>query len=265
MKDLQKSRDDRGIAIDRVGVSDLRYPVVVLDKTEKKQHTVANITLSVDLPHHFKGTHMSRFLEVLNRHHGEITMHTVPAILRELQERLEAERAHISLCFPYFIKKAAPVTRAEGMMDYQCAFIGERAENTDDFLLEAEIPVTSLCPCSKEISKYGAHNQRSRVSIRVRTRRRENGMWDFIWIEELIAIAEASASAPLFSLLKRSDEKLLTELAYDNPVFVEDLARDIARKLTEEERIDWFRVRCVNEESIHNHNAFAEITWSRNH
>lgn len=263
MKDVQGSADDRGISIDRVGVSQLRYPIVVWDKSEEKQHTVAEISLSVDLPHPFKGTHMSRFVEVLNRHHGEITMKAFPLILKELQETLEAQRAHMVAQFPYFLNKPAPVTRLKGMLDYFCQFSGERAGEEEDFLLTVEVPVTSLCPCSKEISDQGAHNQRSRVSITVRTRKTPEGLWELVWIEDLIALAEASASAPLYSLLKRADEKQVTEQAYANPVFVEDLVRGVAQRLVEDERILWFHVKSVNEESIHNHNAFAEITWAR--
>lgn len=259
MLDVQSSPDERGIAIDRVGVSDLRYPIVVLDRQNREQHTVATLTLSVDLPHHFKGTHMSRFVEVLNQHHGDMTMRTIPAILEELKVRLEAEKAHIEVEFPYFLSKAAPVTGMKADIDYDCRFTGEANGSKSDFVMEVTVPVTSLCPCSKEISAYGAHNQRSRVTIAVRTRKKEDGSWDFVWIEELIDIAEKSASAPLYSLLKRPDEKFVTEQAYDNPVFVEDLVRGVAGRLKEDERITWFRVRSVNEESIHNHNAFAEI------
>lgn len=263
MKDVQNLEDTRGIPIDRVGVSDLRYPIVVLDQENKEQHSVANIALSVDLPHHFKGTHMSRFVEVLNRHHGDMTMRTIPTILAELKERLEAERTHIDVSFPYFLVKKAPVTESEGLVDYDCCFSGEMSDDDSDFTLEVVVPVTSLCPCSKEISSYGAHNQRSRVGISVKTRKKDDGTWDFVWIEELIRVAEHSASAPLYSLLKRPDEKFVTEQAYDNPVFVEDLVRGVASELMQDDRIVWFRVRSVNEESIHNHNAFAEIRWSR--
>jgi GTP cyclohydrolase I len=263
MKDVQNSADSRGIALDKVGVSNLRYPIKVLDKDNNEQATVATIALSVNLPHHFKGTHMSRFVEVLNRHHGDMTMRTIPSILTELRERLEAESAHIEVAFPYFIDKPAPVTKAKGQVDYDCIFTGNMTGKEVDFVMEVIVPVTSLCPCSKEISSYGAHNQRSRVHIAVRTRKSPDGGWDFVWIEELIEAAEKSASAPLYSLLKRPDEKFVTELAYDNPVFVEDLVRNVSLRLKEDDRITWFRVRSVNEESIHNHNAFAEVSWRR--
>jgi GTP cyclohydrolase I len=260
MIDVQSSGDSRGIPIDRVGVSDLRYPITVLDRYNQEQHTVATISLSVDLPHHFKGTHMSRFVEVLNRHRGDMTMRTIPIILNELKERLDAENAHIEVAFPYFIEKAAPVSGALGLMDYDCKFIGETNGQGLIFIMEIGVPVTSLCPCSREISARGAHNQRSRVTISVKFSQPDEEPCDFIWIEELIEIAEKSASAPLYSLLKRPDEKFVTEQAYDNPVFVEDLVRNVAGILSKDNRITWYRVRSVNEESIHNHNAFAEIT-----
>ena len=160
MKDVQNSEDTRGIAIDRVGVCDVRYTISVLDKDNKQQNTVATIDLSVDLPHHFKGTHMSRFIEILNRRHGEITMKNIPEILNELKERLDAERSHIEISFPYFLNKAAPATGKKAQIDYNCCFIAESGKSENDFILKVEVPVTSLCPCSKEISEYGAHNQR---------------------------------------------------------------------------------------------------------
>ncbi len=222
MKDVQRSRDTRGIDIDRVGVSDLRYPITVLDRENREQHTVGTFALSVDLPHHFKGTHMSRFIEVLNEHHGEITLRTVPAMLEKLKTRLEAERAHIEVSFPYFVTKAAPVSGAKAMVDLNCTFIAEADERAQDFLLKVEVPVTSLCPCSRDISDYGAHNQRGFITFSIRTRRDRKGNWGFVWIEELVDIAEASASAPIYALLKRRDERHVTMQAYDNPVFVED-------------------------------------------
>jgi len=259
MKDVQNSRDNRGIHIDQVGVSALRYPITVLDKTNKAQATVGTFSLSVDLPHHFKGTHMSRFIEVLNEHHGEITLRTVPRILRKLRGRLEAERAHVTVEFPYFITKAAPVSGAKAMVDLSCAFIAETNGGIDDFLLKVEVPVTSLCPCSKEISDYGAHNQRGLVTITVRTKKNRKG-WQFVWIEELAEIAARSASAPIYALLKRADERHVTMQAYDNPVFVEDIVRNAAGILKKDKRIAWFEVRADNQESIHNHSAFAVVT-----
>ena len=265
MKDVQNSEDTRGIAIDRVGVCDVRYPISVLDKDNKQQNTVATIDLSVDLPHHFKGTHMSRFIEILNRRHGEITMKNIPEILNELKERLDAERSHIEISFPYFLNKAAPATGKKAQIDYNCCLIAESGKSDNDLILKEEVPVTSLCPCSKEISEYGAHNQRGYVTIEVRTRKTDSGEWDFVWIEELIEMAEQSASAPLYALLKREDEKFVTEQAYDNPVFVEDLVRNVALRLKQDERMTSYRVKTVNNESIHAHNAFAVVqssNWS---
>ena len=260
LKDIQKSADKRGIYIDRVGVSDLRYPLTVLDRTNKAQNTVGTFSLSVDLPHHFKGTHMSRFLEVLNEHHGEMSLWTLPEMLLRLQKRLEARRAHIEVEFTYFVRKAAPVSGAEALIDLQCTFIAEAFGADQDFLVKVRVPVTSLCPCSKEISEYGAHNQRGFITFTVRTKRDRKGMWQFVWIEELLTIAERSASAPIYALLKRPDERLVTMQAYDNPVFVEDMVRNAAAKLKADKRIAWFEVRADNQESIHNHTAFAVVS-----
>lgn len=261
--DVQNRHDDRAIPIDQVGVSDLRYPITVLDKTEGKQETIARLTMSVNLPHHFKGTHMSRFVETLNHHRGEVTMRTLPTILHELKTRLEAESAHIEVTFPYFMERAAPVTGAKALMDYECMFIGDVNGYGDAFTLGVTVPVTSLCPCSKEIADYGAHNQRGFVTMYVRGLPDEDGKPALIWIEELIDVAEQSASAPVYALLKRPDERHVTMQAYDNPVFVEDIVRNVAMKLQEDPRIAWFRVHVVNQESIHNHQAFARIEWER--
>ena len=259
MKDIQSTPDTRGIAIDQVGVCDLLYPITVLDRENQKQQCAAKVSLSVSLPHHFKGTHMSRFLQVLAEHQGEFTMRTVPAILHDLKKRLDAESAHIEVEFPYFIQRKAPVSGLSAPMDYLCTFIGESNGTSDDFLLRVRVPVGTLCPCSKEISDYGAHNQRGYVTITVRTRKKEDGAWDFLWIEELVDIAEKSASAPIYPLLKRTDERHVTMQAYDNPVFVEDVVRNAAAQLKAYPRIEWFEVRTVNHESIHNHSAFAVV------
>ena len=263
MYDVQNHRDDRQIPIDKVGVCDLQYPIVVLDRHSQRQSTTAKLSMSVNLPHEFKGTHMSRFIEVLNAHRGEITMRTLPLILRELKTRLDAESAHMEVSFPYFLERQAPISGAVGLMDYQCQFTGEANGGTSDFVLSVCVPVTSLCPCSKAISDYGAHNQRGQVTIEVRTRQAEDGLPTLIWIEELVEFAESSASAPVYALLKRQDERHVTMQAYDNPVFVEDLVRNVALKLQSDERVTWFRVHALNQESIHNHNAFAEIERGR--
>ena len=263
MYDVQNHRDDRQIPIDKVGVCDLQYPIVVLDRQSQRQSTTAKLSMSVNLPHEFKGTHMSRFIEVLNAHRGEITMRTLPIILSELKTKLDAESAHMEVTFPYFLERNAPVSGAAGLMDYQCQFTGEANGARSDFVLSVCVPVTSLCPCSKAISDYGAHNQRGQVTIEVRTRQADDGLPTLIWIEELVEVAESSASAPVYALLKRQDERHVTMQAYDNPVFVEDLVRNVALKLQSDERVAWFRVHVLNQESIHNHNAFAQIEWHR--
>ena len=262
LPDIQNTPDVRGIDIDQVGVSNLSYPIVVLDRENSEQHTTASISLSVSLPHHFKGTHMSRFIEVLNRHRGNLAIGTVPLILEELKTELDAESSRMEVRFPYFIERSAPVSGSKALMDYGCAFIGEADQTSTDFILQVEVPVASLCPCSKEISDYGAHNQRGVISIETRSVRDEHGP-KMIWIEELVEIAESSASAPLYPLLKRPDERHVTMQAFDNPMFVEDMVRAAAQALKNDERVDWFRVKARNNESIHNHDAFAIVSWKR--
>ena len=261
--DIQKTPDVRGIDINQVGVCDLTYPIVVLDRDNQRQNATASISMSVNLPHHFKGTHMSRFLQVLAKHQGEVTLRTLPAILQELRQRLDAEAAHIEVEFTYFLLRTAPVSGLKAPMDYRCTFIGESNGKTDDFILRVAVPVSTLCPCSKMISDYGAHNQRGYVTMSVRMNRDAQGSWDMVWIEELIAVAEKSASAPIYPLLKRTDERFVTMQAYDNPVFVEDVVRNVAALLRDDPRIAWFEVRTVNHESIHNHSAFAVVTMDR--
>jgi len=263
LEDVQNRNDERQIPIDQVGVCDLRYPITVLDRNHEKQQTIARLSLSVGLPHHFKGTHMSRFIEVLDRHRGEVTMRTVPAILAELRTRLDAEQAQISVEFPYFLERAAPVSGAKSLMEYDCSFRAEMDGGDVDFVLGVKVPVTSLCPCSKAISDYGAHNQRGYLTMEVRTGHPPGSEPGFVWIEELIEVAEQSASAPVYPLLKREDERHVTMQAYDNPVFVEDMVRNVAVRLKGDPRVAWFRVHAVNHESIHNHGAFARIEWRR--
>lgn len=261
--DMQNNHDDRRIPIDQVGVSDLKYPIVVFDRAQGKQETVARLTMSVSLPHHFKGTHMSRFIEVLNEHRGEMTIRTLPIMLEVLKGRLEAESARIEVAFPYFLEREAPVSHAKGLMDYECSFVCETNGNGTDFVLGVKVPVTTLCPCSKAISDYGAHNQRGYVTIEVRAISNDAGAPHIIWIEELIDIAEKSGSAPVYALLKRADERHVTMQAFDNPVFVEDVVRNVAMLLQNDSRVAWFSVRSVNQESIHNHSAFAHVEWAR--
>src|SRR5262249_43912051 len=262
MEDVQSRLDGRGVALDEVGVTGLRYPIVVLDRARGEQHTVAQIAMSVNLSHHFKGTHMSRFLEVLNEHRGEVTMNTLPTILQCVQDRLQAESARIEVAFPYFLEREAPVTAARALMDYNCAFIGKRYAGRNDFLLRVETPITTLCPCSKAISDYGAHNQRGYVTIDVKSQTDEKGEHRLIWIEELIEVAERSASAPVYPLLKRPDERYVTMQAFDNPVFVEDVVRSVAIELLADARVSWFRIHARNDESIHNHSVFAQLEGS---
>jgi len=259
LPDIQKIADTRGIAIDQVGISDLKYPIQVLDRNGKPFSVVAEISMSVHLPHHFKGTHMSRFLEVLTSHEGEITMRTLPAILRDLKAKLDAESAYIDVKFSYFIEKEAPVSKAKGKVGFECAFIGSSNGVKDDFALRVKVPVTTLCPCSKEISDRGAHNQRGYVTLEVKTRELSPGKWDIIWIEELVEVAERSASAPVYSVLKRTDERYVTMQAYDNPAFVEDVVRHCSILLNTDKRIQSYKIEVVNQESIHEHNAFAKI------
>lgn len=253
--DTQNLPDHREVAIDRVGVKNLRFPILVRDKAHTSQHTVATVSLTVDLPHHFKGTHMSRFIEVLNHHGTVIHVDNIKVILRELQTRLDAEAAHVEFEFPYFIEKKAPVTGASGLLEYTVRFNATAHQDDSEFEVTVMVPVTTLCPCSKAISKHGAHNQRSLVTFAVRF----SGP---VWIEDLIQMVETSASAELFSLLKRPDEKAVTERAYEHPVFVEDLVRNIAVKANADPRIIWYKVEAENYESIHNHNAYAMIEKS---
>lgn len=263
LADVQNSKDGRGVALDQVGVRDLKYPITVLDRDEETQQTVAEISMSVGLPQEFKGTHMSRFVEVLNEHRGEFTMRTLPNILQTLRQRLEAEQARIEMEFPYFLERTAPVTEKNALMDYDCSFIGEMNGKESTFTLGVTVPVTSLCPCSKEISDEGAHNQRGHVDVQIRSVPKDDGTPTMIWIEEIVEMAESAASAPLYPLLKRPDERHVTMEAYQNPAFVEDTTRDMAVKLKEDERVAWFHLQVENFESIHNHNAFAEVQWNR--
>jgi GTP cyclohydrolase I len=252
LKDTQSERDDRQLPIDRVGVRSLRFPLRIRDRDSALQHTVATVSLAVDLPHHYKGTHMSRFVEVLHAHGSELTVDTIAGMPMELIKKLHADKAHVEFRFPYFRAKKAPVSGAEGLLDYGVVFEVNADKDSSDFVLTVEVPVTTLCPCSKAISARGAHNQRGIVTLAVR-------FSEPVWIEDLIELVEASASAQLYSLLKRPDEKFVTEAAYDNPVFVEDLVRNVAQKAKSHPRLTWFRVEAENFESIHNHNAWAMI------
>ena len=253
MADVQNCADTRRIAINRVGIKAIRHPVKVLDRSGGVQHTIAVFNMYVSLPHNFKGTHMSRFVEILNSHEREISVENFPSMLREMVDKLEAETGHVEMSFPYFIDKTAPVSGVRSLMDYQVCLVGEILPGGEyRQSIKVVVPVTSLCPCSKKISERGAHNQRSHVTVTATTNA-------FVWIEELVQLVEAQASCELYGLLKRPDEKFVTERAYDNPKFVEDMVRDVAGALDGESRIDAYIVESENFESIHNHSAYALI------
>ncbi|MBS4016535.1 MAG: GTP cyclohydrolase I FolE2 [Candidatus Latescibacteria bacterium] len=251
MRDVQSDYDFRNVNIDKVGVKNLHYPILLSDKAHKQQHTVARINMYVNLPHNFRGTHMSRFIEILNRFHREIAVQNIGTILKTMKRDLNAESAHIEMEFPYFIEKKAPVSGAVGLMDYQCRFIGDLTDKVK-IILGVKVPITTLCPCSKEIVEKGAHNQRGEIRVYIRFR-------GFFWIEDLIELVENCASSPVYSLLKREDEKYVTEHAYQNPVFVEDVVRNVALKLDSHPDITWYKVETESYESIHNHDAFASL------
>lgn len=250
--DVARQPDERGIAIDKVGVKKIRYPIAVLDRANGTQHTVATCNMYVNLPHSFKGTHMSRFIEVLNQYRGEISVNNFMDVLRNIRDYLDAESAHLEVDFPYFIEKQAPVSKARGLMEYRCRMTGAIDGGRMDLMVEVCVPVNTLCPCSKAISQRGAHNQRGEIRIGFRSER-------FVWIEEIIEIAESSASSSVFSVLKREDEKHVTETAFDNPVFVEDVVRNVTEKLEAMDHINWYCVEVENFESIHNHSAYAFV------
>ena len=252
LDDKQSERDHRELRIDKVGVRGLRFPIQVQDRARSVQNTVATIGMFVDLPKEFKGTHMSRFVEVLNAHGAIIHVENISQILISLQEKLKSATSHLELEFPFFMTKISPVSRRESLMDYVARFDAAACGNEIDFILTVKAHVTTLCPCSKAISRQGAHNQRGLVTVAIRSTKS-------VWIEELIAMIESSASSELYALLKRQDEKAVTERAYENPVFVEDLVRNVALKLNADSRVSWYKVEAENFESIHNHNAYACI------
>ena len=253
MKDIHNETDMRSIPIDKVGIKGIRYPIVILDKADKQQHTIATINMFVDLPHNFKGTHMSRFVEILNKYRKKVHITTFPAILSKMLEVFSAKVAHLELQFPYFIEKKAPVSGALGLMEYECFFHGSIGPGAlKDFVLGVKVPVMTLCPCSKAISSKGAHNQRGTATVSVRYEK-------MLWIEDLVSMIEECGSSPVYSVLKRPDEKYVTERAFENPKFVEDVVRDAAVRLNEHPCVSWYKVEAENAESIHNHNAYASI------
>ncbi len=252
LHDKQSERDHRELRIDKVGVRGMRFPIQLRDKAHSVQNTVATIGMFVDLPKEFKGTHMSRFVEVLNAHGSVVHVENIPDILFAMQEKFQAATSHLEMEFPYFLVKTAPVSGKESVMDYTARFDAAACKREIDFVLTVKANVTTLCPCSKAISARGAHNQRGEVIVQVRFRKP-------IWIEDLIGLIESSASSELYALLKREDEKAVTERAYDNPVFVEDLVRNVALKLNAHPEVTWYKIEAENYESIHNHNAYACI------
>ena len=256
IEDVQGSADLRRIPINKVGIKDIYHPVIVADRSGREQHTIANFNMYVNLPHNFKGTHMSRFVEILNLHEREITVKSFKEMLSELTDRLDADSGHIEMSFPYFVNKTAPVSGVQSLLDYQVTFAGERHDGKNSIWIKVVVPVTSLCPCSKSISDRGAHNQRSHVTINARIE-------GFMWLEELIDLAESEASCELYGILKRPDEKYVTERAYDNPKFVEDMVRDIAARLNADDRVRAYVIESENFESIHNHSAYALIEYDK--
>jgi GTP cyclohydrolase I len=256
MVDVQNQFDSRKIKIDQVGVKNIRYPISVKDRTTGSQRTVASVNMYVELPHHHKGTHMSRFIEILSGYRHRISSNIIGDILTEMQHKLDAAAAHLELSFPFFMEKAAPVSGAVGLMEYGCVLAGRKSGDVQVLSVTVVVPVTTLCPCSREISKYGAHNQRGEVRVTVR-------FSHFFWMEDLIRLVESSASSEVYSLLKRADEKLVTETAYDNPRFVEDVVREVAVKLMSDPNYTWFSIAAENFESIHNHSAYAFLEYNR--
>src|ERR1700742_376707 len=252
VEDVQGHTDTRRIPINKVGIKDILHPVKVKDRSRGEQHTVANFNMYVNLPHNFKGTHMSRFVEILHRHEREISVESFGKMLAEMTERLSATAGHIEMSFPYFVMKKAPVSGVESLMNYQATIFGEHRDGKTEVWLKVVVPTTSLCPCSKEISDYGAHNQRSHITLTAR-------LVEHMWLEELIEIAEREGSCEGYGILKRPDEKFVTERAYDNPKFVEDTERDVAMALNKEKRVRAYVVESENFESIHNHSAYALI------
>ena len=252
IEDVQNTPDNRHLDIDKVGIKAIKHPIIVKDRSGIIQHTNATFSMYVHLPHNFKGTHMSRFVEILNENEREISVESFEDILKEMLERLESKSGYLEMQFTYFINKKAPVSGAESLMDYEVSFIGEMVDGKILNTVRVIVPVTSLCPCSKKISKYGAHNQRAHITLTLKT----NG---FIWIEDIIEQIEKQASCELYGILKRPDEKYVTEKAYENPKFVEDIVRDIATELKSNKKVSNYIIESENFESIHNHSAYALI------
>ena len=252
VEDVQGHADTRQLPINKVGIKDIYHPIKVKDRARGEQHTVANFNMYVNLPHDFKGTHMSRFVDILNRHEREISVDSFGKMLEEMTGYLDATAGHIEMTFPYFVMKKAPISKVESLMNYQATIFGEHRDGKTCVWLKVVVPTTSLCPCSKKISDYGAHNQRSHITLTAK-------LSEHMWLEELIDVAETQASCQLYGILKRPDEKYVTEHAYDNPKFVEDTVRDVAVVLNAEKRVRAYTIESENFESIHNHSAYAMI------
>ena len=252
MEDVQSGAAGVALPIDRVGVKGLTIPLVVRDRTAGRQQTVATVDVGVDLPAKFKGTHMSRFVEALEGWSEDLDYTSMKSLLESIRTRLDARRAHMVIAFPYFVRKAAPATGITSLLHYDCTLTGELEGDKPVFELQVQVPVMTVCPCSKAISREGAHSQRAMIRLAVQTRR-------FCWIEDFVDMAEASASSPVYSLLKREDEKFVTEDAFSRPTFVEDVVRNVAEKLLAHSQVKWFRVEVESFESIHAHSAFARI------
>lgn len=259
MRDIQNEEDLREVPLDKVGIKNLKYPITVFDKSRKNQSTTASVDLYVNLPHNFKGTHMSRFVQMFHKYHKDISMQHFLDMLEEIRISLDAQKAYGRIVFPYFIEKEAPVSHEKGIMEYKCSFEAEVEDSNRKFYISIQVPVSTLCPCSKAISEYGAHNQRGLVSVKVLYS-------DFFWIEDVIKLVENCASSPLYSVLKRKDEKFVTEAAYDNPRFVEDVVREVylgLKNFSINNPFKWFSVEAENEESIHFHNAYAYAEYNK--
>ena len=252
IEDVQNHPDSRNMPINKVGIKDIRHPFVFVDRDGHQRATVGTFNMSVNLPHHQKGTHMSRFVALLNEDCQQLSIKGFNALLEKMTHTLEAETGYLTTEFLYFVNKSAPITGVKSLLDYQIKLDGYWSKSDHKIKITVVIPVTSLCPCSKKISEYGAHNQRSHITVTAK-------IGDNICAEDIIQLVEKQASSELFSLLKRPDEKYVTELAYDNPKFVEDVVRDIASALNDDQRILAYTLEAENFESIHNHSAYAVI------
>ena len=255
LPDTQNTKDIRNIVINQVGIKDILHPINFINRDNESFPSVANFTMTVRLPENVKGTHMSRFIEILNANECSFSVESFMDLVQTVAQKLDSNSAHIVVHFPFFRKKSAPSSGVQSLLDYQATLSGSIVDEKSNLSVKVEVPVTSLCPCSKSISKYGAHNQRSHITIEAIAT-----AGSVIYLEDLIDLAEQKASSELYAILKRDDEKVVTERAYDNPAFVEDIVRDIAVELNSNEKINFYSLESENFESIHNHSAYAMIT-----